>query len=778
MVRADHLIDAGQDEVAAFQDLRSIGASEACWRLFGFEMSDRSPAVVALQVHLEHQQLIYFQPGEERQAVAGEPRRTQLTAWLVYNRESAGDDPECLTILYADFPHKYRWVPGTKRWLRRSNVLAAPTIGRVVSLTPRHGDVFYLRVLLHHVPGATTFADLRTVDGQVCVSNQEACRRRDLLQDDQEWAAALADAVGTQRPGQIRQLFVVLLLFCAPADPAALLQRHLAAMGEDFARRRPEVPPEVVASQVLLAIEEALRRADRTLADFGLPPVPEQHRAAAAELDEAEELRHLPPIVREEMNFDRGGLQETVDQRLPALLPAQRQVVDLVLAAVQDQRALALFMDAPGGTGKTFTLNTLLAVVRSQNLVALAVAFSGIAATLLDNGRTFHSRFKAPLRPDETAVFNITAQSELANLIRMTRLIVMDEAPMAHRYHIEGLDRTLRDLMASDEPFGGKVLVLAGDSRQVLPVVRHANQAGIVDACLRRSPLWPHFRVWVCQLRENMRARLAQEGEQRAELDQFCSWLLRLGNGQLPTDAEGRITLPPELLMEAELPAVIAWTFGDLTDPESMAARAVLAATNSAVDGINQQVTELFPGEAVDCYSADATIGDKQELPVPQEYLNGLCVAGFPPHHLRLKPGMPVILLRNISASQGLCNGTRLLVVAVHGGRLLEATVACGSEAGRRVIIPRLTLRPPDDAFPFEWQRRQFPVRPAFAMTINKAQGQTLRRVAVYLREPVFGHGQLYVAASRVGTARDLRFVLPPGSGGRTRNVVIADVIN
>ena len=63
MVRADHLIDAGQDEVAAFQDLRSIGASEACWRLFGFEMSDRSPAVVALQVHLEHQQLIYFQPG-------------------------------------------------------------------------------------------------------------------------------------------------------------------------------------------------------------------------------------------------------------------------------------------------------------------------------------------------------------------------------------------------------------------------------------------------------------------------------------------------------------------------------------------------------------------------------------------------------------------------------------------------------------------------------------------------------------------------------------------
>ncbi|XP_043224657.1 ATP-dependent DNA helicase PIF6-like [Amphibalanus amphitrite] len=207
-----------------------------------------------------------------------------------------------------------------------------------------------------------------------------------------------------------------------------------------------------------------------------------------------------------------------------------------------------------------------------------------------------------------------------------------------------------------------------------------------------------------------------------------------------------------------------------------MASRAVLAPTNSTVDSVNSYVTDIFPGQAVECLSADATVGEEQE-PVPQEYLNGLCVPGLPPHHLLLKPGMPVILLRNIDPARGLCNGTRLLVVAVHGGRLLEATVACGSAAGRRVLIPRLTLQPPDDAFPFEWRRRQFPVRPAFALTINKAQGQTLRRVAVLLREPVFGHGQLYVAASRVGRWRDLRFVLPPGSGGRTANVVYRDVL-
>ena len=101
------------------------------------------------------------------------------------------------------------------------------------------------------------------------------------------------------------------------------------------------------------------------------------------------------------------------------LLPEQRQVTDAIQAAVQNQQPLSVFLDAPGGIGKTFTLNTMLAAVRARNQVALAVAFSGIAAALLDNGRTFHSRFKAPLRPDETSILNITAQSELAGLIRM-----------------------------------------------------------------------------------------------------------------------------------------------------------------------------------------------------------------------------------------------------------------------------------------------------------------------------------------------------------------------
>ena len=96
----------------------------------------------------------------------------------------------------------------------------------------------------------------------------------------------------------------------------------------------------------------------------------------------------------------------------------------------------------------------------------------GIAATLLDGGRTFHSRFKAPLQLTATSTCNVPVQSPLADLIRRAQLIVWDEAPMAHRHLLEALDRTLRDIMMDDQPFGGKVLVLGGDFRQILPVVR------------------------------------------------------------------------------------------------------------------------------------------------------------------------------------------------------------------------------------------------------------------------------------------------------------------
>ena len=132
----------------------------------------------------------------------------------------------------------------------------------------------------------------------------------------------------------------------------------------------------------------------------------------------------------------------------------------------------------------------------------------------------------------------------------------------------------------------------------------------------------------------------------------------------------------------------------------------------------------------------------------------------MPPHILRLKVGMPVMLLRNLDPGSGHCNGSRYYVVAITP-HLLEVRASPNSPS---FFIPRVTLTPSDATLPFQLCRRQFPVRLAFAMTINKSQGQTYRYAGVYLPEPVFTHGQLYVATSRVGSAADIKFCIAPNA--------------
>ena len=108
-----------------------------------------------------------------------------------------------------------------------------------------------------------------------------------------------------------------------------------------------------------------------------------------------------------------------------------------------------------------------------------------------------------------------------------------------------------------------------------------------------------------------------------------------------------------------------------------------------------------------------------------------------------------------------------------------QAEVVTGTHRGDIVFIPRIQLSPDQGHFPFEWSRRQFPVRVAFAMTINKAQGQTLERVGVYLCNKCFAHGQLYVAVSRVGHPSHLRFAVKPDADGnfRATNIVYDEVL-
>ena len=213
---------------------------------------------------------------------------------------------------------------------------------------------------------------------------------------------------------------------------------------------------------------------------------------------------------------------------------------------------------------------------------------------------------------------------------------------------------------------------------------------------------------------------------------------------------------------------------------EHVSSRAILTTTNEMVDRINDICLDEMPGEKIILASGDSTVDPNDATHYQVEYINTLQASGLPSHKLTLKKNAVVMLLRNLNISGGLCNGTRLIIQDVINERLIRAIIATGECKGKTVLIPKIITQPADDTyFGFEWQRLQFPIRLAFSFTIHKSQGQTLSKVAVWLQEPCFGHGQFYVAASRVGNPNE-KFFLPKEknqSSFTTHNVVYQELL-
>ena len=134
---------------------------------------------------------------------------------------------------------------------------------------------------------------------------------------------------------------------------------------------------------------------------------------------------------------------------------------------------------------------------------------------------------------------------------------------------------------------------------------------------------------------------------------------------------------------------------------------------------------------------------------------------------------MPIILMRNLSKKRKLCDGTRLIVQKLTGSLLYAMNPITKEE----VILPRFELESDVKKFGISFKRRQFPVAHAFTITANKAQGQTIQgKVAIYLWDDCFSHGQLYLASSRATHPDHLRYYIKNNVIG-TRNVVLQQVL-
>ena len=365
------------------------------------------------------------------------------------------------------------------------------------------------------------------------------------------------------------------------------------------------------------------------------------------------------------------------------------------------------FLNAPGRYGKTFLIETLLSTLRGHGKIALAVASSVIAAELLEGGRTAHSRFKIPIPVNENSICSISLQSQEGDLLRKAALIIWDEIMMNHIDQVNCVDRSLRDIMKVDKPFGGIPIVFAGDPCQILPVVHCGDRSRIVKACIHSSLLW--HQIQRINLTINMRVA--------ADEVDFAAYLLQIGNGteQIhPHVGEDMIQIPKEFLVHS-LDELINRVFPNIEesyhDKYFVARHAILTPKIESVDKINEITMDKFPGEAKTYLSA-GTVGEEDSYNVyPTEFLNSITLSGMPHHSMTLKIGAPVILLRNLRAGfgNGLSNGTCFILLKL-GEKVIEAEIASGVNKGNCVLIPRITIAPSDTELPFTLKRCQFPI--------------------------------------------------------------------
>ena len=355
---------------------------------------------------------------------------------------------------------------------------------------------------------------------------------------------------------------------------------------------------------------------------------------------------------------------------------------------------------------------------------------------------------------------NIKPDSAYAETLRNVAVLIIDEASMVPKYALEAIDKLLQEIHENKHPFGGTIMLLGGDFGQIMPVLKGGTPSEQLGITIRASNLWTCFQKFT--LTENMRVKKGTTEEEIRKATQHHQWLLDVRNGE--ANREHYLPIPQDLQCRSNSIEDFVYPHDfDFSDTKSLAERAILCPKNITSLTMNEQILARLPGnprlyKSID--TIDGNEGSEDNLGAnflyPTEWLYKQTPSGLPPHELNLKVGAIVMLLRNLHVKEGLCNGTRMIIRQMRD-HCLQCELITGPQAGELVIIPRIDLvSDPESGFPVALKRRQFPIRLAFSMTINKSQGQSLNRVGILLKTQCFSHGQLYVAASRCTSRQNL----------------------
>lgn len=695
--RSKHFNDTTYDEIGHYLDCRYVSAMEGAWRILRFPLTHSDHKVTKLHVHMPDYQNIFF-PDKDNLTLEEIGLETTLTAWFKLNET----DNEAKSIYYESIPEYYTF--NKKRGWRRRKSPDGKTIGRLISVSPNNQELFHLKLILLRVKGATSFLDLRTYDGTIYDNFRDTAVAMGLIYNSKELFVVFQDACDHMMPRYLRDFFSIYLIAEKPTLAKEIWEKFKKFFTEDFSDQAED--------RALTAIQDVLKYENLTCADFYLP---------------------TPKLVVEsEPTLDVEYYKSKYKKNYTMLNVEQKHAFHLMTDPASSSKLFSV--DSPAGCGKTFLFETLIYYFWSLNKSVISMAWTGIASILLPGGMTSHKVFKLPISMKDTKKLYITMESDISR-IKNCDVIMYDESSMIPRKALKLIESSLRDICETEIPFGGKVIILGGDFRQTLPVIKYGTKSIIIKETIKSLEFWKLFHKIFLQT--NMRS-----------IDNtFSKMLLEIGNGAIDNFD----------ISKYKTTDVCTQIFGKQLDASSnFSDRVILCPHNEETNSINEIILSKLPGSYKIYYSVDTAkpIGlDMTEYDTTMKWqpdvLNKMNLPGLPRHKLKLKKNAIVMLVRNLSSKNNLCNGTRLKILELHE-HSLKTEIITGEQSGQIAYIPKIQLETGEHShLPFNLLRRQFPVILAFAQTINKSQGQSYNSVGLFLKKPLFSHGQLYVALSR-----------------------------
>jgi hypothetical protein len=580
---------------------------------------------------------------------------------------------------------------------------------------------------------------------------------RKLVQDENITKEIFAECITYSTPCELRVLFTNMTLNGFPTNCIYDSEELRSSMYADY-NEMSNYRTGLSNNRLLLELAVLFKVQDNaTLSDYGLP----EPAAQETELD----LQRLKYPAQEQL---------LIYHRLMNINPLTTEMATLfnrLKAALENHETCITILQGKAGTGKSTFAEIWCAYVRSQGHICLGCASTGLAAAVYDDFLTAHSLFAIPVLEDEESYeqegdlqckLHLPKYAQRKQLLAEAVSVIWDEISSQHM-------RDINAVMAAMKNFEGKILLLIGDALQITPVVPYGTKPQICNAsiyCSTTLQLLGERFTFTKNLRLSNADVDPAQVEYAALLDRIAANTMDVsphlrvifvedeGNGRK------RIRLA-QFNTFAAPEAVLLFCFPDGFNVDSLPKCCILAATNQQVDVWNEFVQSMNSQEPHILLSYDefCQVDDPHGhigRMVTRDVMNSFTDSGkCPPHQVVLKVNDLCILMRAVNKEEKFTTNTRVLVVAITQNIVRVCTL--DPSYRRYCNLPRFLfkLRLPFGKS-FTMTRRQFPLRLAYALTMNKCQGQTLERCVVDLTHPPFMHGHLNVALSRIRNASQI----------------------